>query len=1728
MFEVTKFFIWAFWLNFSRFNFVYLVYELILFGIIGKYYIPVGYIVFIILSYVALISVEAAFFYYFYLKVKKMERTWDDFSVHRIKEGSISWNKVQCSDIKVGDLVLLKHGTVAPADILIIDTSDTHFSEQILSTNERRVTGSNKMTIKRAVKNMRAKSSVKNPNEAIKNILPILEGQLEYEPPSQTSINFSGTFKLNNDPQISKFTHKNVLFCGTKLHTSWMMGIVLYTGKDTKIIQKNMLEWSMMKKIRAETKVSKANSFINWIFIIYMLMGLLIAALVLMQINFETKSDQLADVIENFYLGKSNGFTKVALIIHGSTVNIPHLVVLIYEICCFVFGIRIQSQQQVKLEDMVKQAENSISETKVHTGRRSGKKKSTKLTGDATSVNQGWKKPKLNEDSSISQIEKNSAGIRSPESAAMRPAATYAGRKRTSKDVISGQSSPDSTVRKTTINRMGTMATIKTTKKEEADELDHQVKVINYEALPDLGCINHVVFDKTDTLTKETVQVCQIATCDKIYEIDGESNLKELMIRFTKHPGDFEFEEDEEEKKAKENSFYSEKSQEYLKEIQGEFHVQVHSDNETDMGINLEGAAFDTILRGGNHERDGSLESENYSMGSKMKAMSAHTNNFGDGERGGGYHKLQLVPLKQAMISSSSNPTSGPIKLPAKIEEFKTSQPHKDADFDFDGDDSFLQLEMLELQFKKAQKAQKQKVLEEKKKEKTERELKEKERLKKEKLKQQKAEAGSNPDLNQLNSSQDEDDSKHNESDDDLDKLSQENSKNSKEGENEEDRITRMHKGPQIRLKVEKILTDKHLVADIRNRSESLEELLTNLLLLHLMEYGTTLGDEKYLRPEDEAIHEIIVSLGFNQTKTAKAILNQHAQYEKTRTPVGGVNNSGQSSKQKDNSGKSSMKSMNNMASEVRNKMDPNNMQNGRHPRHQLLHTVYSYDIETIGGLKVQTKVFAMNIFSQNRKRKSIITNCFTGNDSYPFQLVAVGSDKSMRHVLSRSMNRKAQNQLSILFAKIKQRGLKMMIVAKKGLTEFEVQNYTKEYSKISNSARDQIDDLEKLAAMMEVDMEFVGCVALRENIREDAVHLIKELEKANMPISIMSGDELENCLTVVEKLKISQVNIKDSSTFYGIRSRNERGIMQEMRRIFDDVYDMLQNQNYLYMDKMLKMEKEELKKQDTYEDENRRAEPTAPQPTEEQQSVDDDSLEGSPTNKENKKSSSADVVRQLKKPLLLPGDSTEVIMRSKTLTYHLRSVISISSSVIAYDLNPDHKAFLIEQMKKCGLTILAIGDGFNDIGMLTCADIGIQISSQLVPLVFGDIVVPDLFHVAPLIFEHGFRINKNLLMGFVLLMNVVTFTFIYPIFAMQSTLYTLIVTGAEYAVSMIVMPFLPILIFTIVNQPYSIELLQKIPALYQENAICNRHMPKVLSVFFVNGIIEGVVSGMTLVLFTNYELTKEGYPTSLMTDISYLTYLFALSVTTKSLMFLSQKNWSTVSSMLIPAFVWLIVLLFMNLLPAFNYSFAASGYRIMGVGLVSAVIVYLVTSFFSGALLAEYQRSYFHRGATLLQKFLKTEEIIVDANTQMMKYLSHYDMEDQNVFLKLVRGIKKPFKDLAYMDNSLRKIINIDFYNSNMGLSKFINLIIDEDERKKFGLFFAKSINRSRLRIFLAALTTMVGVTYLLVVLYKRYSVPAAFDSILPYCIIGLILIFVAQEWKPKHSFKILKCRFL
>jgi magnesium-transporting ATPase (P-type) len=1528
----------------------------VIYALIGKYYITKAYICYLIGTYLFIIAFETCSFFYFYFKVKKMEDIWDKSSIHKIKKSSSSWVNVQFRTLKVGDLIYLKHGTVAPADILIIDTSDTHFSEQILSSNERRVTGCNKLTIKRAIKNLRNKTGIRNPHECIKYLLPLLEGQMEYEPPSERVVHFSGIFKLNNDPQVSKITHKNMIFCGTQLQTSWMIGIVMFTGQQTKIMQMNLLRWTAFQRFRKETKVGQISKVINWILLLYIGVGIMITLLYVVQISFESVEKETSMLIEEFYVGsKFQRFFKVLMIWHSTLMYVPHLIVLVYEFTGFFFGISIQRTQELEIAEKVEAATLAIASTTQFQGRRSYKKKSTRNKSSETLEPRG---------SAITQ----GSSVNTPD-----PVRTGIGghRFRRGRGEITGNSGHrgfKSTGLANTSQKRSLKSDV-STDSASAAEMRH-IKVINYEALPDLGKVNHVVFDKTDTLTLSTMHVCQIATCTNVYTVEGEAKLKELMDLFTTNADLFEFEEDEEAKRLKENSFYSEKSQEYEKEINGEYVPKVVLEDSIDY-LNIHGNMPEYNLG----ERGDTLREMDTGRDESIEVRSRE-------------HSLRSIPHR-APLSHKSSIYIGPLSV---LQDNKQTFQLPQTKNLFKEDESFIELNLLEKQFKKHWGLVEQAL--------------------------------------------------------------------PRSDESSLDVLINLRNGYSIKVNNEKYLQDKHLVADVRKREEQVEELLSYLYVMHLVEYGPHHHEERYLRPEDEAIFEIIKTLGFDQSKIYKS-------------------------------------------------NDNNYLHSDHGPK-----KMYAFDIKNIGGLKAQAKIYAMNIFSQKRRRKSMIINGL--NETEPFQLIAVGSEKTMKRVLRPARNSKEENLLKMLIAKQKQKGLKVVIIAKKALTEDEVFSYTKEYVKISNSARDQIEDLENLAVQMEHDMDFVGCLGLRDSLHEEAVELAKHLSMSKMRMSIMSGDELENCMTVVQKLQISQIDIQNSSSFYWIRLSTAKGVMQEMRRIFDVLYDTLQSESYATIETILKPDKDPPKLISHTSSRVARMETKEEEFFHKEEETKVEEL------------CADEIAANLKKTLLISGESIEIIMNTENLKRHLLAILPASHSVISYDMRPKHKAFLIDLMRSSGDVILAVGDGFNDIGMLARANIGVQLSNENVPLIFGDIVIPNLKHISSLLYVHGFNLKKNMFYVYTAVVNISTSVMFYPIITSFFFNHTISIRLQLEHLYFLTTFYFIATVFGLVNTSYSKDLLLMLPALYLENRIISENSISIYLISFIWAILESVVAFIPNVLFIGGDLSHEGIRSSpeVMNFFYYVTIMCSVAV--KVIILLVRRTWSGVFKVVFTSLLVFGIFFLIILNPSFDDALVSGGLgNSLLVFLFSQIIVQCFINFYSAFVIESFKRFYFHRAAHFLRKLSQEPHPSKDKNERVLKYLQKFIKVADDVYLTIIKQMKRPFKDLNYMDNSLKRIVNIDFHNSNMGLGRIANTIVDSDERKKFLIYMSKTTNQPGLRILLIFLLLMGAAEWTIPLFTQTYKTPLLLGTVVPYFCLAIVILLFIQWLFPKFIHRAIICKY-
>lgn len=156
-----------------------------------------------------------------YHKVKKLEVEWNKTAFNKLGTEA-GWNRVPISDMNVGDIVKLSYCSVAPVDLLILDTSESSYNEKVLKTNERKISGQNYISIKRSIRNLNLGVSNENFNdpEYIVNLKRSLNGFVQYSSPQSKKEGLLGAFKLRNDPKVTRIRAENILFSGSKLFTT--------------------------------------------------------------------------------------------------------------------------------------------------------------------------------------------------------------------------------------------------------------------------------------------------------------------------------------------------------------------------------------------------------------------------------------------------------------------------------------------------------------------------------------------------------------------------------------------------------------------------------------------------------------------------------------------------------------------------------------------------------------------------------------------------------------------------------------------------------------------------------------------------------------------------------------------------------------------------------------------------------------------------------------------------------------------------------------------------------------------------------------------------------------------------------------------------------------------------------------------------------------------------------------------------------------------------------------------------------------------------------------------------------------------------------------------------------------------------------------------------------------------------------------------------------------------
>eukprot|EP00292_Cryptomonas_paramecium_P005912 CAMPEP_0113728000 /NCGR_PEP_ID=MMETSP0038_2-20120614/41580_1 /TAXON_ID=2898 /ORGANISM="Cryptomonas paramecium" /LENGTH=415 /DNA_ID=CAMNT_0000659341 /DNA_START=33 /DNA_END=1277 /DNA_ORIENTATION=+ /assembly_acc=CAM_ASM_000170 len=163
-------------------------------------------------------------------------------------------------DIVVGDIVRVTKNNEFPADLVLLSSSGDQGMAYIDTCN---LDGETNLKLRISLESTK---TFDNPDKIQK-----LRGYFEYDLPNSRLYNFTGTLVMEETGSQHPVENDNILLRGSTLrNTDWILGLVIYTGAESKI---------MMNVQKGRLKQSNVERVVN-----YLLIGILLFELVVVSI----------------------------------------------------------------------------------------------------------------------------------------------------------------------------------------------------------------------------------------------------------------------------------------------------------------------------------------------------------------------------------------------------------------------------------------------------------------------------------------------------------------------------------------------------------------------------------------------------------------------------------------------------------------------------------------------------------------------------------------------------------------------------------------------------------------------------------------------------------------------------------------------------------------------------------------------------------------------------------------------------------------------------------------------------------------------------------------------------------------------------------------------------------------------------------------------------------------------------------------------------------------------------------------------------------------------------------------------------------------------------------------------------------------------------------------------------------------------------------------------------
>ena len=172
----------------------------------------------------------------------KSDRELNSSPCEIYRDGKFS--RFQWKDIHVGEIVRIKEGEFFPADLVLLNASNDHSVAYIETSS---LDGEKNLKNRTSLKELAAVTENGEPSQAC-------QGSITCDQPNAFLHRFEGFIELQDGKKLM-LGPKNFLFRGAKLkNTEWALGIVVYTGLDTKVMKN--AEMSHVKQSDIEKTVN--------------------------------------------------------------------------------------------------------------------------------------------------------------------------------------------------------------------------------------------------------------------------------------------------------------------------------------------------------------------------------------------------------------------------------------------------------------------------------------------------------------------------------------------------------------------------------------------------------------------------------------------------------------------------------------------------------------------------------------------------------------------------------------------------------------------------------------------------------------------------------------------------------------------------------------------------------------------------------------------------------------------------------------------------------------------------------------------------------------------------------------------------------------------------------------------------------------------------------------------------------------------------------------------------------------------------------------------------------------------------------------------------------------------------------------------------------------------------------------------------------------------------------